>query len=398
MTASESFPTSAPTLPTELWSLIFALSVPPPSFDEPATERQLALSRCARVCRAWRPIAERMLYAYPTLATAQQAEGFRRSLATEGGRMRRVKTLRVGRMWSVMDRDPQGVEFALSQMVAACGEGVEEVVVGKVEGVVVDEQLAGAQNLRDLHLCDSSLQYLSSAESSTAASKIPIISLFSLYNITHLTLSDIDPPSHFGGLWDFLKSFPNLTALAAIHSRRPYYYIPPTIRYLHALPLPTQLFGVEGADPQITEGELALGAVTKGQLNCGSPILGFSCTAEELRRRDGLKRLPPSLRFLRLTSGHFFGRDFLTPFLSSSSARNHLIKLEELVLPMRVSTGAAYEDLRAWARGNGVRVVWERDEEGMGTMWEGGFWECVRRWEGVVAREKETLRREEDGV
>ncbi|GAA5838032.1 hypothetical protein JCM11251_006829 [Rhodosporidiobolus azoricus] len=320
-------------------------------------------------------------------------QSVKQPLHAEGKRARKVKTLRVGKMWSVMDRDPQGEYFEVGELIQLCKEGLEEVVVGKLERVRVDGRFVGADtHLRALHFCDSSID-ISPQLVLGFRYKAAIIGTRvspSLSKVRHLTLCDVDANGGTIGFDRLFSLLPNLSSLAAIHSRRPYGCIPPHLKYLHASPLPRELTGWEPPDedrhPARTERLLELYAVVEQHLARRSPLIGMSCRAEDMRRMQAMRNVPPSVRFLRFTSGHFFGSDFLTPFLSSSD--NHLKKLEELVLPMRLSTGAAYEELREWCKKEGVRVVYEKDEEGEGTMWEARFWQCVRRWEKEVEQEE----------
>jgi hypothetical protein len=85
-------------------------------------------------------------------------------------------------------------------------------------------------------------------------------------------------------------------------------------------------------------------------------LLLFHCSVEHLRNPSSFDALPSSLRYLRVTSGHFFGSDVLTPGLRSNEAR--LTNLEELILPLRLSTAAAFEGLRGWAREKGLQIRW----------------------------------------
>lgn len=106
---------------------------------------------------------------------------------------------------------------------------------------------------------------------------------------------------------------------------------------------------------------------------------------------EAFKALPTTLRFLRVTAGHFFGSDVLTPGLTAH--RHRLTRLEELILPLRLQTGAAFQELREWTAREGVRIRYERDEEGQGTVWDEGWWRCVRRVEALVETEREEERR-----
>jgi hypothetical protein len=117
------------------------------------------------------------------------------------------------------------------------------------------------------------------------------------------------------------------------------------------------------------------------------------CDVEQLRQPSAFNDLPTSLRFLRITSGHFFGSDILTPSLRQHRPR--LVHLEELILPLRLETAAAFGPLRAWAKREGIRITYERDEEGQGTAYDEGFWTCVRRVERIV--EEEERRAQVDG-
>ncbi|GAA6008128.1 hypothetical protein JCM11491_001895 [Sporobolomyces phaffii] len=127
-----------------------------------------------------------------------------------------------------------------------------------------------------------------------------------------------------------------------------------------------------------------------------SSIAFLSCWIDDLRPTldsTPLSYLPRSLRFLRIVSGHFFGRDFLTPYLSTNRA-SELPLLEELILPQRLSTSAAFEALREWATESGVRITYERDEERPGSVWDRGFWQIVDRVERQLEEEK--LAQEDD--
>lgn len=137
----------------------------------------------------------------------------------------------------------------------------------------------------------------------------------------------------------------------------------------------------------------------KGQINyrIKPRLLFFSTDSNHLtpvfgENEQPLMYLPSSLRFLRITSGHFFGSDYLTPyFLSHPSA---FPQLEELILPMRLRAASSFEPLREWAKAKRVRIEWEKDEESPGTVCIRGFWEVVERVEALVEREKRQLQKE----
>lgn len=168
--------------------------------------------------------------------------------------------------------------------------------------------------------------------------------------------------------FDFASRLPTLSALAVAVPPPPSYDPQP-----RPLP-PLKALSLRNSDATVNWDSL-------------QGLLLFHCDVEFIRNPSSFDALPPSLRYLRVTSGHFFGSDFLTPGLRSQEAR--LSNLEELILPLRLSTAAVFEELRSWARGDGPRIRWERDEEGQGTLWDEGFWDCVRRMEATEREERE---------
>lgn len=191
----------------------------------------------------------------------------------------------------------------------------------------------------------------------------------------------LDGNAHiFSGELSFAFRLPSLSALAVnVHPMLAHNPIP------RSLP-PLEAFSLRNRDATIDRDSV-------------HGLLLFHCDVEFLRNPSSFDDLPSSLRYLRVTSGHFFGSDVLTPGLRSQEAR--LSNLEELILPLRLSTAAAFERLRSWAREKGLRIRWEKDEEGQGTVWDEGFWECVRRMEAMERerqRERQSQREESEEV
>ncbi|GAA5984482.1 hypothetical protein JCM11641_006998 [Rhodosporidiobolus odoratus] len=356
------------TLPNELWHHIIALAVPPPSFDQLGQQRQHTLTRCARVCKTWSKALD-MLYDQVTLATFAQVNAFCSMLAQtahhplRARRAERVRAARVGKMWDTMDRDQESRELDLGKLFKLCPR-LESLFLSKLDGLRFIDPSWNSQTLRSMHICDCSISAFTPEDHATFVERFP--------RLINLTLVDAD-----------LRGGIDLPALSLFH---PYFYRPssplrgvnltrshfrnvlsPTLRYLSvdSLPLPRWQAATD---------------LTNASLDF------FSCPAELLRPEGQLSNLPRTLRVLRLTSGHFFGSDFLTPFLSSTA--NHLSQLEELILPMRVSTGAAYGALKEWASESGIKITWERDEAGQGTLHDEPFWRVVERLEGQAEKQE----------
>lgn len=198
-----------------------------------------------------------------------------------------------------------------------------------------------------------------------------------LPRLRHLFLADVElntvPSPYHLMRSDEDSPFPALTSLA----------IPTALRsmvYGFAMTLPTLNW---------LEGDLAI-ALSLGDTHLPDRLLLarvalLHVEVESLRPDDAFTKLPPTLRFLRVTSGHFFGSDVVTPGLKRE--RKRLALLEELILPLRLESASAFDELREWTKEEGVRIRYEADERGQGSVNDERFWRSVRRVEAVLTEE-----------
>ncbi|GAA5831305.1 hypothetical protein JCM5353_008551, partial [Sporobolomyces roseus] len=264
-----------------------------------------------------------------------------------------VKVLRIGSEFETLEHDLEGYNFELEELLNHF-MNLEVLFVGRIRNAL-SFALFQSPRLRQLHVWDSTF-VRTYCPPRDLFDKTPSSGLESLQ---HLTLED-SMLYHYPLERDIPKDFPfhrtpNLTALNGHHS------IPKNLSFL-------------------------ISWAPKWQINyrINTRLLFFSTDSNHLTPMFGeneqpLSYLPSSLRFLRITSGHFFGSDYLTPyFLSHPSA---FPQLEELILPMRLRAASSFETLREWAKEKRVRTEWEKDEESPGTVWDRGFWEVVERVE-----------------
>ncbi|GAA6030945.1 hypothetical protein JCM8097_008950 [Rhodosporidiobolus ruineniae] len=396
-----------PTLPAELWNTILLHAAGPPSFDAPGRTRQTTLARFALVSRFWRVLAKAELFRAPLLPSVTAAVRLAR-LLSDGKRGEelagKVRELRAGRVWESMERDEEGLGYGIERLVDRCS-GLRELHLCRLEGINLGRRLR-SESLHTLHVCDCSIWLRPVPPSGEMTGRLdgvpylPALRNLTLSQITGTYVGDPEPAGSDYWLNRYLLSgevFPPRVRALNMDSKAVWDVLPRL--QVERFRAGRGLLAL--AVPSFPEGVLDIGAIT-GCYDLPGLVL-FSCPAEALRgkpyvaERHGvgayLGGLPSSLRALRLTAGHFFGSDFLTPFLSSPS--NRLRALEELILPLRVSTGAAFEGLRSWAGREGVRIVWERDEDGLGSMEDARWWAHVRRWEGPVALGRTGRRREE---
>ncbi|ORY45849.1 hypothetical protein BCR35DRAFT_311075 [Leucosporidium creatinivorum] len=340
--------TSLPSLPLELVQLILDFAVPPPGYGE-WTERKSILHAFALVSRRWRETYQPQLFGDVVLRTANSALRFKES-AGNVKLAKLVNTIRVGSQWEGQPKgfDGDASKCQLGDIFRRC-TSLKTLQIGRMDNV--DEQdIAAAERLESLAIWDSLIGIPGSYVTLSLA-------------VRHLFL-DGNAHVHSGEL-SFASRFPHLSALAIAVPPPPFH--DPRPRSLPAL----KALSLRNNDAVINWDSL------KG-------LLLLHCDVEFLRNPSVFDALPSSLRYLRVTSGHFFGSDVLTPGLRSQEAR--LANLEELILPLRLSTAAAFEGLRSWAREKNLKIRWERDEDGQGTVWDEGFWECVRRVEAEVRR------------
>ncbi|GAA6013361.1 hypothetical protein JCM10207_000868 [Rhodosporidiobolus poonsookiae] len=366
-----------PALPLELTQLIVALAVPPPSFDLLGQQRQRTLARCARVCKGWL-WAQEVLYGEVLLADVGQIKLFARTLRDDKRDRRatlasQVRVLRIGTEWDMREWYAPAVKRDIVDILRRCRR-LHSLFIYRADDLELNDTLQQLDSLRSLHVAGCStvgpvtpalwlrgapsdgrtFSHISYASTSAIddVGLPPEICLLFDYRPTALKVDCLPPIQRIA------KDAPHLRYLAVSHFNRPAVVIPgPVSPSLAAL--------------------------------ASSELIFLSCPAGALRTFDHanpLSHLPSTLRSLRLTSGHFFGNDFLTPFLASPD--NTLSALEELILPMRLSTGLAFEALRSWAAQKGVRIVWEKDEEGQGTLHDELFWCAVQRWEKKIEMEE----------
>lgn len=369
-----------PNPPNELIHHILLLALPAPSFDQQGDLRNRTAATLMRVCRSWRWV-EKELYVAPTLATWSQTTEFIQSLEAKGGKERAklVRTLRLGKEWSAMEGDEEGDNFRVRELLQHCRD-LETLFISKLEEVRLElsalqhgssrvfltnssksSDRTGIAGLRAFHICDSSFDPFPRVGRRPSNPDQPP---GRLPNLQHLTLPYY---SEYG--MDLPHAFRRIAtpALRAAHlDGSPGPFFP----FAHLRYLACDLYFDR---PPYSVVEL--------------PLVLYSCTAQHFRYPDAQASLPPSIRSLRLKAGHFFGSDVLTPYLSSSPSP--LPQLEELILPMKISTSASFEALREWARENGVVIRWEKDEEGLGTLHDAPFWGAVERWEKKIEDEEQ---------
>ncbi|GAA5918305.1 hypothetical protein JCM5296_005916 [Sporobolomyces johnsonii] len=324
--APDSPPAVLPTLPTEIWQRIIAFASGPPSFDSPT--RQPLLARCSLVNRTWQHWTQKQLFKEPTLSSWEQAQSFERVLAEEHDKSCNEK---------VDLPRPLGAAVRVLRLGTEWGALEQDKGGAKYQ---LDLLLQHCTSLDALFigLCAVHLWEVSFASSGFSG--------FSLPNVRHLTMLDV------------CRIFCDVEAVYADTK----------------LPSPDKL-AITSYSPGLPFDNLHL----------YTSLAFVHAPVETLRVPGTLDLLPPSLRFLRITSGHFFGSDFLTPFFVAHP--DALPKLEDRILPMRLQTAAAFVELRAWAGAMGVRLTWEKDEEGPGTAHDEGFWSVVRRVEKTLERE-----------
>jgi len=378
-------------LPTELWRIIILESLPQQNSFHTSLQRQKALESYSRISRSFSWIREE-LYREIHLEKWERSVKLLRTIQEDStkrlGEM--VKVLRVGNEFETLEHQVEGHKFELEDLLHHF-TNLEVLFVGRIRNAL---SCALFQSPRTYHpvlishrsLCRqaefrralSGLRQLHVWDSNFLRTYFPPQGLLDtssncLENLKHLTLED-SMLNHPPLSRDIPKTFPfhltpNLTALNGHHS------IPPNLSFLVSY-----------------SPNCRLDALIE------TPLLFFSSHSTQLCPHPGendqpLSYLPSSLRFLRVTSGHFFGCDYLTPYFLSHP--RSLPNLEELILPMRLRAAGAFENLREWAKARGVRIAWEKDEESPGTVWDKGFWEVVERVEEIVEREKRELQKRE---